>query len=182
MFITRMNLDSGRRKNFMPQTKNEAHIKRFADEIKGIKTVMFTTIGTDGFLRSRPMIAQKQEFDGNLWYFCHLNDDKVREIQNDNKVCVSFSSPSDEIWVTIAGTAEIVVDKDIMKKMWTPELKKWFSHELHDDNIALIKVKAHKGEYWETNKGVMVNLVEIFVEVSRDTLYQVPEHNKVDLD
>jgi len=165
----------------MVQHKNEAHIKRLADEIKGIKTVMFTTLGTDGFFRSRPMIAQKQEFDGTLWFFSHLEDDKVKEIQNDNRVCASFVDPAGETWVSISGTAEIVVDKEIMKKMWNPDLKSWFSHEINDKDIVLIKVQAHKGEYWESNKGIIVQLVELFTEVSQDKNYKMPGHKIVDL-
>jgi general stress protein 26 len=166
----------------MVQNKNEAHIKRLAEEIKGIKTVMFTTIGLDGFLRSRPMLSQKQEFDGTLWYFCHLIDDKVKEIQLNNKVCLSFVSPADDVWVSISGTAEVISDRDVMQKMWNPGLKQWFPHEINDKKIALIKVTAHNGEYWESNKGVFVQLVEIFVEVSQNTNYHVTEHARVELD
>ncbi len=162
--------------------KNEAYIKRLAEEIKGIKTAMVTTIGLDGLFRSRPMIAQKHEFDGHLWFFSHLSDEKIKEVKNDNRVGVTFVSPVNNNWVAISGTAEVLNDKETMAKMWHSELKKWFPHEINEPDIALLKITAHKGEYWEANQGVIVQLIELFVEVSQNSNYQVTKHENLNLD
>ena len=52
-------------------------IKKLWGMIKDIRVTMMTTIDDDGTLRSRPMVAQQSEFDGDLWFFTWINSPKV---------------------------------------------------------------------------------------------------------
>ncbi|MGB6276607.1 MAG: pyridoxamine 5'-phosphate oxidase family protein, partial [Rhodococcus sp. (in: high G+C Gram-positive bacteria)] len=51
---------------------------------------MFTTVGRDGHLISRPMALQEAEFDGDLWFFAAQDSRKVRDIAANPTVNVSF--------------------------------------------------------------------------------------------
>ena len=53
---------------------------------------MFTTVGRDGHLISRPMALQEAEFDGDLWFFAATDSRKVGDIAANPTVNVSFQS------------------------------------------------------------------------------------------
>ncbi len=126
----------------MAENRQES-IEKLGDLIKGVQTAMLTTID-GGVLRSRPMATQETEFDGDLWFFTSLQTHKTDEIEKDNRVNVSYAAPSDNIYVSVSGTAEIIKDKARMEELWNPILKAWFPKGLDDPNIVLLKVTAEQ--------------------------------------
>src|SRR5947199_3753846 len=89
-------------------TRNES-IEKLRDLIKGIKIAMLTTAEDDGTLRSRPMVTQEADFDGDLWFFTEMSAPKVREAQEHRQVNVSYIG--DNKWISVSGTAELVGDR-----------------------------------------------------------------------
>ena len=82
-------------------------IKKLWGMIKDIRVTMMTTIDDDGTLRSRPMVAQQSEFDGDLWFFTWINSPKVDEVKENRQVNLSYAEPDDQNYVSISGTAQI---------------------------------------------------------------------------
>ena len=52
----------------MAEHDRQQHIKQLAELIRGVDIAMFTTVGADGRLFSRPLGTQEVEFDGDLWF------------------------------------------------------------------------------------------------------------------
>jgi len=140
------------------KTREEAIVK-LNDLIKDIDFAMLTTVDTDGVLRSRPMSTQEAEFDGTLWFFTSDKTHKIEEIEKDNRVNLSYAAPSDNAYVSVSGTAEIVKDKAKMEELWNPILKAWFPKGLDDPTICLLKVTAEQAEYWDSSSGTIVQVV-----------------------
>ncbi|CAN5661046.1 pyridoxamine 5'-phosphate oxidase family protein [soil metagenome] len=138
----------------MAENRQES-IEKLGDLIKGVQTAMLTTID-GGVLRSRPMATQETEFDGDLWFFTSSQTHKTDEIEKDNRVNVSYAAPSDNIYVSVSGTAEIIKDKARMEELWNPILKAWFPKGLDDPNIVLLKVTAEQAEYWDSTSSTFV--------------------------
>lgn len=119
--------------------------------IKDIDNAMLTTVDDDGSLHSRPMsIFSDIDADGKLWFFTFADSHKVLEIQRCQQVNVSFSSPDQQRYISISGTAELVKDRNKLQEKWKPELQTWFPQGIDEPNIALLKVNINKADYWES--------------------------------
>lgn len=133
-------------------------IEKIRDLIKGIRIAMLTTIDTDGSLRSRPMGTQEAEFDGDLWFFTTASSAKVHEVERDGRVNASYAAPDDNRYVSLSGTAQLVRDRAKAKELWNPILKAWFPDGLEDPDLALLRVRVEKAEYWDAPSSKMVQL------------------------
>ena len=95
----------------MAAKSSRESIEKLASLIKDIGFAMLTTVCPDGSLRSRPMATQSDEFDGVLWFFTSANEAKVREIQSDDHVNVSYADPDSNTYVSISGRATLVKNR-----------------------------------------------------------------------
>jgi len=132
-------------------TESKEQIQKLRELIKDIDYGMFTTVDDDGSLHSYPMSTSDEiNFDGTLWFFTYAKSHKVSEIEHHQQVNVSFSSPDQQRFVSLSGTAELVKDRDKMRELWKPELQTWFPKGLDEADIALLKVNINKANYWES--------------------------------
>ena len=147
--------------NFNDSAKPDLNenIRTLGQKIKGIKIAMLTTVDPDGVLRSRPMATQEAEFDGRIWFFTRNSSGMVHSVEADQHVNLAYSDPSDHRWISVAGRARLVHDKDKMAELWTPALKAWFPEGLEDPEIALLCVDAESAQIWDSPSGALVHLV-----------------------
>src|SRR5512140_468717 len=144
------------------KTKRGESIQKLWSMMKDIKVAMLTTAMKDGTLRSRPMMSQNVEFDGDLWFFTGKSTPKVDEIEGRNKVNVSYANPSDNVFISFSGPAEFVEERGIMESMWNPAFEAWFPKGLDDPDLALLKVHIEQAEYWDMPQGKMVGMFGFF--------------------
>jgi general stress protein 26 len=163
-------------------TGSQQSEQKLVDLIKDIDFCMLTTLDEDGCLRSRPMSTNKQvEENGDLWFFTYASSHKVTEVNRNNHVNVSFSAPDKQCYVSLCGTAELVQDRAKMQELWKPELKAWFPQELNEPDIALLKVTATKGEYWDAPAGWAAKTVGFVKAAISGEKESMTENAKVDL-
>lgn len=155
--------------------------KKLGELIKDIRFAMLTTAETDGTLRSRPMATQKQEFDGDLWFFTGASSAKVAEVQRDQHVNVSYAAPEDNRYVSVSGTAQLVRDQAKIKELWTPALKAWFPDGPEDPETALLHVAVHEAEYWDSPSSTMVQIVGFLKAVATGQRMDGGENEKLSL-
>lgn len=165
------------------ETERGEDVRKLARMIKDIDFGMLTTVDDDGTLRSRPMSTNgKVEFDGDIWFFTYGSSHKVLEAQHHPQVCVSFSNPKDQSYVSLSGTAELVRDKGKIEELWEPQLKAWFPDGVDTADIALLKVTARRGEYWDAPSSVVAHAVSLVKALATGKPAQPGENKKVDLD
>jgi len=87
--------------------------------------------------------------DGDLWFFTNVSSHKVSEIENSPKVNLSFADPDNQRYISITGEAQLVRDRQKIEELWRPEFKIWFPKGKDDPEIALLRIKLRKGEYWD---------------------------------
>lgn len=126
--------------------------------IKGIEVAMLTTVDEDGTLRSRPMWVQQKDFDGDLWFFTKAGAPKVFEVGRHHQVGLAFAEPKRQDYVSVSGKAELVRDRDKARELWSEWLKTWFPQGLDDPDLALLRVRVEKAEYWDAPSSTMVHL------------------------
>jgi len=124
------------------------------------KFCMLSTRQSDGTIRSRPMATQETDYDteGEIWFFTQLHSHKVDELKQQPNVNVSYIAQNESLFISVSGTAGIVLDKQKMKDMWNPALKAWFPKELDDPELALLRVNVSESEYWNNTSNTLVTL------------------------
>lgn len=78
---------------------------------------------------------------GNILILSDKNSHKNSTIKKDNRVQLIFSFPIRDIFFTVNDEAEISIDKQKTKDLWSPIANKWFKDGMDDSNISIIKVK-----------------------------------------
>ncbi len=157
------------------------NIRRLGEMIKDISVAMLITMEADGGLRSRPMIAQKDEFEGDLWFFTSANSAKVEEVSRSRDVNVSYADPGDQRFVSVSGIAEVVNDREKIKLLWGSGYKAWFPKGLDDPDLALIKVHVYQAEYWDAPSGKMVQIAGFVKSITSGQNYRPGENEKLEL-
>ncbi len=135
----------------------DAGRRKVVELVKGIDYALFTTQGTAGDpLHARPMALREVEDDGTLWFFSKKDSRKAKELTINPQVLVTFADPKKQHFVTIAGRAEIVAERQKVEVMWSEVYRAWFPDGARDDNVVLIRVDAEQAEYWDTPTSAIV--------------------------
>ncbi len=145
----------------MAQTTREEAIREIGELIKDVPVAMLTTTSARGWLRSRPMIAQRLPFDGTLWFLTSRTAAKASEVRNRHRVNVSYASPERDCYVSIAGIATLVEDRERAAALWHAAYEPWFPVGLSDPDLVLIRVDAEEAEYWDPSARKMVAISEL---------------------
>ncbi|MCJ1455613.1 BLI-3 blue-light-inducible Bli-3 protein [Mycoblastus sanguinarius] len=128
--------------------------------------MMTTRIGSTGLLTSRCMaLAAKlrqslhgistQEGGGvDLLFHTNTESGKTDDLKSDPKINIAFLNSTGE-WASVSGEADIVTDREMVRKYYSPALKAWLGdledgkHDggPEDPRIGVIKVKAVTATY-----------------------------------
>ena len=142
-----------REKNYEPLQGTEAG-KKIKELAQKNNTCFFCTAITTGqAVKTRPMAVQKVDETGTF-YFLSANDSfKNTEIEKDNYVQLLFQGNAHSDFMNIYGKATISTDKALIKDLWEPLLKTWFTEGVDDPRITVIKVQTTDGYYWDNKHG-----------------------------
>ncbi len=128
---------------------------------KDANTCFFCTRVTTGQpLIVRPMSVQKVDDAGNFWFLSADDSHKNDDIQSDPNVHLLFQASKYSGFLSVYGTATISKDKEIIKELWEPVLKTWFTEGIDDPRITAIKVEAKDGYYWDNKHGNAVAFIK----------------------
>lgn len=132
-----------------PRRDND--FEKLRELVKDIDFCMLTTVDEGGDLHSRPMSSNGQiDPNGDVWFFTNVSSHKVSEIAKLPKVNISFADPDNQRYVSVSGNAQLVRDQKKIEELWKPEFKIWFPEGKDDPQIALLRVKPEKAEYWDS--------------------------------
>src|ERR1700712_1096154 len=158
---------------------NVSDVTKVADLAKGIRIAMLTTLDEEGQFISRPMAQQEVEFDGDLWFFAERTSRKVMHIVANPAVSVTLTS--NDVWISLFGTAEIVTDRDKIHELWNGWVEAWLPQGPDDANVALIKVTGSGAEYWDTPGGRIASAISFVKSKVTGQRYDGGENEKVQL-
>lgn len=161
----------------------EAEIEKVGKLIGQVKSFMMTTIDSQGKLCSRPMMAPKQQFNGDIYFFSSRHSGKVHEIEQDQEVNLSSSSFENELHLSLTGRAAVIDDRDKARELWSPLLAAWFPQGVDDPALILIRVTVDRAEYWETHDTAVGRAFKTTKAIITGQPYQVkPEdHGKINI-
>ncbi|WMJ68665.1 pyridoxamine 5'-phosphate oxidase family protein [Stenotrophomonas sp. 24(2023)] len=164
----------------MADTRAE-HIAQLAELIKDVEVAMFTTVGVDGRLYSRPLGTQQVAFEGDLWFATAADSPKVAEIALNPRVNVAYASSSKNTYVSVTGRARIVDDRARIEALWSPPMKLFFPGGKDDPNLRLIHVRAETAEYWDGPGTLLGKALSFVLSAVQDGPAQLGDNGFVDL-
>jgi general stress protein 26 len=140
----------GHQETFMPLA-----LKDIAEKMREIDFTMLFTLGDDDQISGRPMSNNADvEFDGDTYFFSDGNTRKVRDIEQNAKVSLSYQGDKSTggkppIMISLEGAAELIRDKDAFEQHWNKDLDRWFAQGVDTPGLVLIKVAASSIHYWD---------------------------------
>lgn len=164
-----------------PVERDPESLRKLRSLIEGIEVAMLTTVDPDGSLRCRPMATLKSDEDGSLWFFTGGRSGKVESLRAQGRVCLAYSKPDDQKYVSVSGSAEIVQDRLKAADLWSPVMKAWFPEGLDDPDLALIRVRIEAAEYWDAPSSKLVHLIGFTKAILTGERYQPGDHGRLDL-
>ncbi|MBC7744012.1 MAG: pyridoxamine 5'-phosphate oxidase family protein [Flavobacterium sp.] len=152
-------------------------IKKMVDEVK----IAMLCTGNNNQFRSRPMSTAQFDDNGDIWFFTNEYSGKADEIVENHQVCLAYSNPSKNTYISLTGTAEIVNDWIKIKELYNPAIKAWFPEGLDDPKLALLRVTPVEAEYWDSSSSKMVTLFGIAKAIIVGEKFDDGNHGKVQL-
>jgi len=123
----------------------KAHIRR-------IEYAMLATRAPDGSIVSRPLQTMDVDDDAAIWFFTSSASDKVAQIRNAPDVDLSYSDVAGRIFISIAGRAELLVDRQKTTELWAVGQTIFFPGGADDPTLLLLKVEPRLARIWNGNE------------------------------
>ena len=161
-------------------THSEA-IKKIDELIKGKTISMLTSVTDEGHLHARPMAVLDVDFDGSVWFFTGKDSPKIDQIQNEPRVNVAYSDPSNQDYVSLSGVAKLVIDKALNEKYWKPQFEAWFPDGLEDPQLSLLKIEVDGAEYWDSPSSTVAHIKGLIQSKITGEQQPVGDHAKVEI-
>ncbi|PMD50847.1 uncharacterized protein K444DRAFT_657620 [Hyaloscypha bicolor E] len=153
---------------------DDASIKDKVEDLSEFVTackfgMMTTRDGSTGDLASRCMALAAKENGGiDLIFHTNTESGKTSDIDSDPHINISFLNSAGE-WASVSGTSEIVTDRTVVKKYYSPALKAWLGdlgdgkHDggPEDPRIGVIRVTAKTATYAVTRKNAVSRGIEM---------------------
>ncbi|MGN6294515.1 MAG: pyridoxamine 5'-phosphate oxidase family protein [Chitinophagaceae bacterium] len=139
-------------------------LKELAEEAR---LCMFNTRLCGAPFNTRPMVTQSVDDDGTIWFFSAADSSLNLDIARDDRVQLIYSNRTALEFLSIYGTAEIVVDQKKARKLWNVYLTAWFHEGPEDPNLTLLKFRPLEGYYWDTKHNKMIESLKIVIGAIR---------------
>lgn len=122
--------------------------------IKDIRFSMLTHRHNDGMLYSHPLTTQNKALDqGSVLYLLIFEKSELaRCLRQDGNVNMSYASPDDDRYVSIAGIARVTHDPAKVEQFWSPAAQDWFPGGPTDPDLALLAVEISHAEHWDVEE------------------------------
>jgi general stress protein 26 len=154
-------------------------ISKVTDIINDSRIGMLTTINEDGALVSRPLAVQEVKDDGDMWFFTSAGSSQVAHVSANPAVNVSFGKNTE--WVSVAGTAEVVTDRQKIHDLWNQAVEAWFPDGPDTPEVVLLHVDSDSAEYWTSPGGTAATVLQWIKSKVTHSRMSVGESGTVEL-
>jgi general stress protein 26 len=137
----------------MPKNDAADPDRKLRKLLKGFRVAMLTTVAPGGVLRSRPMATARAQDDGDVWFLTRAGTPKVDEVEENQRVNVGYASARDGRYVSLSGTATVVKDPQRVQDLWRKRHRRWFPLGKEDPDLAALRVRVERAEYWDEPTG-----------------------------
>ena|ERR1700761_6359828 len=136
-------------------------IEKLKELAEGAKTCFFcSNIKTGIPISARPMTVQKVDEAGNLIFLSANDSGTDKDISTDPFVQLFFQGSKYSDYLNVYGIASLSSDKALIKELWSPLLKTWFTEGENDPRISVITVEPTEVYYWDNKHGNAIAFVK----------------------
>jgi general stress protein 26 len=146
----------------------KTELEKFYALVDEIEIAMMTTRRPDGHLESRAMANQQRAAGADLWFVTADHTAKLRDLEQDPHVNLSYYKDRTREWISVSGIATISRDRAKIRELYASDWKAWFPEEgdprhgtPDDPRFVLIGVDIHAAVFLEVNKPQPVVLYEV---------------------
>ncbi len=150
---------------------------------KLVEDIDFAMLGTNLTklpISAIPMSTKEVDESGEIWFLSNRTSEHNANIKADSKVQLFYSDPSDMEFISIYGTAEIILDKARLQELYGKSDDAWFDGK-DDPNLTGIKVTPKEAFYWDTKSNKYVSLLKMGVAAITGEKADVGERGKLNL-
>ena len=141
-----------------------AAVAKIRELVKSAQTCFFCTNGSKGeSAGTRPMNVREVDDAGNLWFLCASDSHTRAELAADPQVKLYFQGSPHSNFLLLAGVATLSNDAGIIRKLWEPILKTWFTEGVDDPRITVVHFTPENGYYWDNKHGDLVAGAKILI-------------------
>ena len=134
----------------MTENSSSDDAVRAATEVmSSMDIAMLTTVdagSSTGRLTSRPLSTHVHEDDGDVLFLVRRDSGVVTDIRANLQVNVAYSSM--KAWVSLAGTAEVIDDRDTVARLWSSGADRFMEGGPEDPDNVVLKVHGDSVTYW----------------------------------
>jgi general stress protein 26 len=129
---------------------------------------MLPRVESSSLFRQVQLTSIQENGGIDLLFHTNTESHKTDELNNDPHINISFLNSSGE-WASINGIAEIVTDRSLVQKHYSPALKAWLGdlgdgkHDgsANDPRIGIIRVKTKTATYSISSKNYLGRVADI---------------------
>lgn len=150
---------------------------------KLVEDIDFAMLGTNLSklpISAIPMSTKEVDESGAIWFLSNRTSEHNTNIKADSKVQLFYSDPSDMEFISIYGTAEIILDKPRLQELYGKSDDAWFEGK-DDPNLTGIKVIPKDAFYWDTKSNKYVSLLKMGIAAITGDKADVGERGKLNL-
>jgi general stress protein 26 len=155
--------------------------------IDELEIAMMTTRRTDGHLEARAMATQRRAEGADLWFVAAEGSGKLREIEDDPRVGLSYYKDRTREWISVSGLARLSRDRETIRELYAEDWSIWFPdgddprHGTADDpRYVLIGVDVHAASFLRQDKPQPVVLFEIAKALVTDETPELGETTRIE--
>ena len=109
-----------------------------------------------------------------LWFFVPLDGGIAEELGRDPRVMLTYADLSDNFFVALRGTGQILKDRAKVKELWNRDGRRVVHRRGPDDpTLALLRIDVDKGDYWDPGSSKLVQ----FFSIAKSALTRTPPKN-----
>ncbi len=138
------------------------HVWKLIDDIAIAMVV--THEGQGQNMRARPMAARPARDEGAIYFLTDADAPKAGEIRRNQAICLALSDNKTHKYVSISGHAEMIDDRERVKKLWSIYDKAFWPDE-NDPSIRVLRVTPEMAEFWE-GSGTIVTAVKLAAAIA----------------
>jgi general stress protein 26 len=151
-------------------------VQQLADLVSSERVAMLTVCMPDGSLASRPMTVLELDADGAFWFFC----DADSLVLTSQPVNLAFSDESRATYVSVTGWADRLHDVARIHALWSPMAKPWFPKGPNDPQLALLRVRFERAEYWDAPDSRIVRGAALVTSMASGRPVGLGRHGVID--
>jgi general stress protein 26 len=106
----------------------------------------------------RPMLPLFVANDPHIHFLTHQSSRKVAQLAARSQVGLTVISAN--VYVSIAGSAHISTDPELIRRLWSPTYRAWFPDGKDDREATAIRVVIDRIDYWDPSSNQVVRLAQ----------------------